>query len=179
MSSGDATTLCTRLINFVDFMLANIEKAQEDYNYNIKTYTYMRTKAFNDKIFNSLDSSKKDKITFSERIDEEIKELKKLANKLTRNFETKMTLPGFFYWKPKKRDSQGNVVSYTCYHSEPKLTNLRDIGKYMVDNSGIFSELKNKTTDGVKTSKKIKENHVCSISQICNNIKSQLQDYNF
>ena len=179
MGSRDATTLCTRLINFVDFMLTKIEKAQEDYNYNIKTYTYMRTKAFNDKIFNSLDSSKKDKITFSERINEEIKELKELADKLARNFEMEMTLPGFFYWKPKKRDSQGNVVSYIRYRSKPKLTNLRDIGKYMVNNSGIFSELKNKTTDGVKTPKKIKENHICSISQICNNIKSQLQNYNF
>lgn len=174
MLTSDAKAFCDNIISFVDNMLTNIEDLKEDYNYNIKTYTYMRTKALNDKIFNDfnkeLDENKKiKKVTFSERVDQELTNLKKLADKLSRNFDKSLAFPYFVY------DSNNKLIGHYTY----SIKNLRDIGKYIVNNSGIFSELQGKNIDKKKTRIHIKTNNICSISQISQRIVTQLKNYNF
>ena len=174
MLTSDAEAFCDNIISFVDNMLTYIEDLKEDYNYNIKTYTYMRTKALNDKIFNDfnkeLDENKKiKKVTFSERVDQELTNLKKLADKLSRNFDKSLAFPYFVY------DSNNKLTGYYTY----SIKNLRDIGKYIVNNSGIFSELQGKNIDKKKTRIHIKTNNICSISQISQKIVTQLKNYNF
>ena len=174
MLTSDAEAFCDNIISFVNNMLTHIEDLKEDYNYNIKTYTYMRTKALNDKIFNDfnkeLDENKKiKKVTFSERVDQELTNLKKLADKLSRNFDKSLAFPYFVY------DSNNKLIGHYTY----SIKNLRDIGKYIVNNSGIFSELQGKNIDKKKTRIHIKTNNICSISQISQKIVTQLKNYNF
>lgn len=183
MLTSDAKAFCNNIIRFVDHMLTNIEDLKEDYNYNIKTYTYMRTKALNDKIFNDfnkeLDENKKiKKVTFSERVDQELTNLKKLADKLSRNFDKNLTFPYFFFDTPTY-DSNKNITGYQRHEYTYSIKNLRDIGKYIVNNSGIFSELQGKKIDKKKTRIHIKTNNICSISQISQRIVTQLKNYNF
>lgn len=182
-TSDDAKALCDNIISFVDNMLTNIENLKEDYDYNIKTYTYMRTKALNDKIFDDfnkeLDENKKiKKVTFSERVNQELTNLKKLADKLSRNFDKSLTFPYFFFDTPTY-DSNKNITGYKQHKYTYSIKNLRDIGKYIVDNSGIFSELQGKNINKKKTRTHIKTNNICSISQISQGITAQLKNYDF
>lgn len=183
MLTSDAKAFCDNIISFVDNMLTNIEDLKEDYDYNIKTYTYMRTKALNDKIFNDfnkeLDENKKiKKVTFSERVNQELTNLKKLADKLSRNFDKSLAFPYFFFDTPTY-DSNKNITEYTRHKYTYSIKNLRDIGKYMIDNSGIFSELQKKSINNKKIRTHIKTNNICSISQISQGIVTQLRNYNF
>ena len=180
----------TAFLNLIAFLINEVQNIEEQYNYNIKTLEYMKKRALSDKIYKTVNSQENNQ-TFFEKAKEKIQQLKQLAEKLPIDFKQKMTVPGFFVWKPAYKD-KNEVKTYTRWHitnSVSNVTNLRDIGKYMVDNTGIFSDLnsdlplkinKNDKKPEVKKVRIwIKQNHQFSISSLISRMETLLKNYDF
>lgn len=201
-----AKEVFTSFLNLVNFLLEQVEDIENQYNYNIQTLEYIRKRAFSDKIYKTLKQQTDEKgnyifQTFSEKIKEKIQQLKQLAEKLPIDFKVKMTVPGFFIWHPNY-NKEGEITNYSQWNTvtkdknsiqryyQDKVTNLRDIGKYIVNNTGVFSELNsinipleinnNDEKPITKTAKNwIKQNHQFSIANLVSHMETSLKNYNF
>ena len=147
-SLGDSQikTFCDTFVSFVEAMLQDVNNIKEDYTQNITTFNVIRTKALTEKVYNELDI-----FTYAEEI---INKLESFTDKLPRDY-IELTIP---------------IVKWA---HPPTTTNFRDIGKYIVNNSAIFSD-KNETTR-----KQLAAAQQKSLSQLLKTTKSKLNNFDF
>ena len=149
---------CDIFINFIDNMINQLALIKEEYEYNIETYHIMKNMSLSNKYFTSSQSN--EKITLSEKIAEKTKKIIELADNFPRVY-------------PKEFKFKIGVVQYWNYWYTYVGTNLRDIMKYIANNSGFFSEFSS------ARQKNIINNNLYSFSQMCNHLLISLQNYDF